>query len=158
MGAVEALTIVVAIFIFAIAMIAGTWLNEQFQATDFNDTPAAAAVLAQSHTAMLNFDYLIPMIVMGMATATLVSAYYVRSHPILFVFSALAMIFVVALSAQFTNIFFDITLGSGFNATSQQFPFTFMIFNQLPTITMVTGFVCLIVLVGKPSVPAMNWG
>lgn len=159
MSAIDVAALVVFAFVVAITFILGFHLTSLMQGTVLNSTATGSSALSATSQTMLNYDYLFPAIILGMGAATLVSAYFVRSHPVFFVFSILALFVVTLLAAQLSNAFISMMTGEpGLNASAQNFPLTFQLFNNLPAISWIIGVLAIVVMAGKPSQPQGLYG
>lgn len=96
------------------------------------------------------FDTVFLMLAVGLGMFTIVSAFFIDSHPVFFVFSALIMLPIVILtSAQITNVFVEFATAVPFQPVTAEFPFIYTIMINLPLFMLVIGIFTAIVMHSK---------
>lgn len=101
--------------------------------------------------AILGLDNIIVTFFLLMNVAALVSAYFIRSHPIFFVLSLLLMGFFTVASVMFSNVYYAIASTSFISTYANMFPLTYVLFTWLPSITLVLSSLLAIVMYGRPQ-------
>jgi hypothetical protein len=129
--------------------------------TEFNNQTAdyvspAGNTLNQSiidagMTALDTFDYAILFIVMGLGLAVIVLGFFIRTHPILFVFSLILLMFFVLIASIFTNTFGEFITVEPIATTIDSYPLMYDVFMNLPLIITVIGIVTMIAMYAKRS-------
>lgn len=96
------------------------------------------------------FDYMFLFFAVGLCMFSVVSAFFVNSHPVFFIFSMILLGIIVMVSAMVTNVFYEFATTSQFSSVALSFPFitTFMLY--LPVICLVVGLLIAVVLHAKP--------
>lgn len=80
---------------------------------------------------------------------TLISAFFIDSHPIFFVFSLIILIVILVVCAILTNSYAEIVASSEISGDENLFPISNFIMNNLLIVGVVVGFSILAVLYGK---------
>jgi len=111
--------------------------------------PTATAVLADANTAVTGFDGLFVFMVFGMIAVSMILAYFVDSHPVMFVVSLIVYIFVVMLSATISNVYQEIIAAEGIDTYAASFPLMTQIWLNLPTIAVIAGIGIIVVAYSK---------
>ena len=112
-------------------------------------SPTSAEVITSANTAIAGFDGLFVFMTFGMIMASIILAYYVDSHPIMFVVSFIVYIFVVMVSSIFSNIYQSFVSTSGLSTYAGSFTMMQQIWFNLPTIATVSGAMIIIVAYSK---------
>lgn len=112
----------------------------------------SATVLAKGVTAMYTFDYMVVFFAFGLAIFSIISAFYIRSHPAFFGISVLLLAVLIFASAQVTNILDKFITTTEFATVANNFPYVVALTRNLPMFTLVVGILIAIVMYGKPSV------
>ena len=123
----------------------------------FNNTANTAAntttsILANSRSGFLSFDRLFFYGFIGLSLFVIISAFFINSHPIFFVFGLLMLVLLVTLTAVISNAYNSLETGSTeIQTTANLFPLMQNIMNNLPIWATVIGFLTLIILIMKPG-------
>ena len=113
-------------------------------------SPAGATAIASGTTALMAWDGLFVMITFGMIMAALILAYFIDSHPVMFIVSFIVLIFVVMISAVLSNVFQTMTAsGTTLGTASASYPLMTQIWLQLPAIASISGIMILILAYSK---------
>lgn len=111
--------------------------------------PTSTQVIASANQALLGFDGLFVFMIFGMMAASAILAYFVDSHPVMFVVSLIVYIFLVMISGVISNIYQEIIAADGLSVSAASFPLMTQIWLQLPTIAVVGGIIIMIVAFSK---------
>lgn len=112
----------------------------------------SAYVLTTGLAAFTVFDYMFIFLAVGLGLFTVVSGFFIDSHPIFFAFSVLLLLPIVILtSAQITNVFNEIAISADMVAVSNQFPYIVLFMRNLPLFFLVMGILVAIAVHGKPG-------
>ena len=123
----------------------------------FNTTGSIATnntqpILSNSRSGFLSFDRLFFYGFIGLALFVLISAFFINSHPIFFIFGLLMLVLIVTLTAVISNSYNALESGSTeLQTTANLFPLMQNIMNNLPIWATVIGFLTLIILIMKPG-------
>jgi hypothetical protein len=145
------LVIGIALLLMSISILFGSTMLREY-ATMFNATnpPNTSMEIIQSgQTTMRAFDSLFVLLTFGMMLATVISAFFVRTHPVFFVLSLLLMLLVLPMMAIFSNIFEEFATHQDLLQAASDYPLMQSIWGSLPTITLVFIIVTAIVLYSK---------
>lgn len=107
--------------------------------------------LSTAMSGFRTFDYMFILFAVGLSGFSIMSAFFIRSHPIFFVFSAIFLLpLSILLSAQATNVFDAVATTEPFVPVSNAFPYIFMFMHNLPSFCLITGLLIAIALYAKP--------
>ena len=95
------------------------------------------------------FDYLFPMIIIGLIIMLMVSASMMNSHPVFFVVSIVILGVAILLGVIFSNTYQQITEDANFGATSADFPITNVFMKYLPVVISIIIIATFIILFTK---------
>lgn len=147
--------ILVFVFVAALSILIAFLVYEQYTgATEdieaFNNT-YTKSIQAEGRANLLNFDYLFLFIVFGLLIMTIVSGFYVSSHPVFFFISLLLLIIVIIMAAMFANIYDEITDAKAFEEVNVtvNYPITDYFMNNFPTMLLLIGVILMIVFYAK---------
>lgn len=114
--------------------------------------PESVYVLTTGIAAFSVFDYMFVFLAVGLGMFSVVSGFFIDSHPIFFAFSVLLLLPIVILtSAQITNVFNEIAMSPQIVATANQFPYIVLFMRNLPLFFLVMGILVAIAVHGKPG-------
>lgn len=114
--------------------------------------PESAAILSKGVVALQTFDYMFVIFAVGLGMVTIISGFFIDSHPAFFAFSALLLIPIIILtSAQITNAFDAVASSTFMIPVSNQFPYIVMFMRNLPLFCLIIGIVTAVVTHGKPG-------
>lgn len=111
--------------------------------------PTSTGVIASATTAVGSFDGLFVFMVFGMIAVSAILAYFVDSHPIMFVISFIVYIFVVMISGTISNVYQEFIAADYISASAASFPLMTQIWLQLPTIAVIAGIIIMVVAFAK---------
>lgn len=95
------------------------------------------------------FDYAFVFIIIGIASASIVSSFLINTHPIFFIFTFLTGIILIVVSAQYTNIWYEFATSEIMATTANEFPIMLRVMQNLPLIMLIISAMISIVLYGK---------
>lgn len=145
-------------YIFVMFVIAITILIAAFIMSSFNTKIQASPELsADSKTVFSDqatrfpilFDNVIIFIMTGLAMVTVISAFFIRSHPIFFFFSFLALGITIAFGAIFSNVYYGFMTDPQLATTAVGFTKMNYLMTRLPLVATIMGGIVLLVLYGK---------
>lgn len=131
-----------------IAVILGAYVLGEFSSawTFGGDTQT---ILDAGINAFNVFDYMIVFFAVGVSLFSVASAFFIRTHPIFFIFSVVLLGIVIMFSAQVSNaldIFLTVPLLA---ATVNDFPLTLTLARNLPFFSLIVGIMIAIAMYGK---------
>lgn len=116
--------------------------------------PAAGAsydILEKGVEAFGMFDYMFLFFATGLSAFSIISAFFVNSKPIFFVFSVFMLALVILVSALVANVFYEFATSSTFSSVAIAFPYITLFMSNLPLFSLAVGLVVAIVMHGKPT-------
>lgn len=140
----------VLLLFFSMVLLFGYKINSEFndQVQTMDEIPAvaktASSTLNNNFSGSLDNGFL--FLTFGLAMATLVLAALVRIHPIFIPFYFLGLIFVIILSAVFSNIYQEAAADPELASLANDFTFIPLIMNALPFVVGVFGILLMIVM------------
>ena len=136
--------ILIVLFVFAIVVLTSFTILDKFgtiAGDNINQT-----YITQGENALRGFDAGFLLLVIGFFIGTIISAFFINSHPVFFIISFLGLIIMVTISTVFTNAFIEIASTPGLVDTGNQFPITVAVFQNWPILVTLLGGIILIVL------------
>lgn len=115
----------------------------------FNDSTAPREALIGGEVVIDMYDEILLGVVVAMILGMLLLAVFLNTHPAFIVAMILILIFVVILSASFSNMYEDISGHDQFSDAASNFPMQNYIMDNLPLIMAVIGILIIIVLLAK---------
>lgn len=100
--------------------------------------------LAQGKTAILQYDNLMPFILVMLIMTSMALAFLIPSHPILAIPSIFTLILVIIITASLSNAYFQIASQPSLQDAANHMPITASIIQNLPTLILIAG--CLIMI------------
>jgi hypothetical protein len=104
-------------------------------------------------TALGYLDYLIVFIVALYFVAAMVTAYYVRTHPVFYVAMLIVQIIIIAVSALISNLWISIASNPILLPITNTLVFLPLVLGNLPVITLVLSSIIAAISYGIPSNP-----
>lgn len=142
--------IIVIIFIFGVSsLIAYTLMSAINDNSELFVANESIQIINNSVSTIKNFDYASVFIIFGLGVSVILSGFLIRTHPAFFIISIFMLIFVMIVSAQFTNAFMELGANSGLINAANEFTYTRLIFSNLPLIMLMIGIVLAIVMYSK---------
>jgi len=151
------------IVIFSLIVLFATYVWLQFN-TAFTAQVAAIAVTNPGVNATLissattpitttlyGFDNVIVVFYFLLNIAAVISAYFVRTHPLFFVLNLFMMAFFTLGSVIFANLFYDIASTTFIAPIMVNFPVMTILFTYMPMICLVVSAVLALVMYGRPA-------
>lgn len=114
------------------------------------------ATVSSTNTAYLAFDTALIFFYIMINLAAVISALFVRTHPIFFFASLLLMIFFIILSAVLANVYYEVASNSFLQSYATQFPLLYNLFLYLPYVSLVSSFLIAVVMYGKTPSGGQN--
>lgn len=104
------------------------------------------------------FDWLTPLLLVGLSLATFISAYYIHSHPV-FAVSTLMLAFVwFLIVTPISNMWDLIITGASLGETANHFNLTSLAITNFPIISWILGLLSDAMFYGKKSPVGYNYG
>lgn len=115
------------------------------------DIPASSKAIISSGNASFSgwADYGFAFIFFGLIISILITSYLIDTHPVFFVISVLAFVFVIFIGANITNTFEEVINEDEFLALQSEFPITLFIMNHLVEFLIIGFALVLIVLYAR---------
>lgn len=106
-------------------------------------------VIDVGKSSMLMLDYVVFGILIGLTIFSVVSAYFIRTHPIFLAGGLLFLLVGIFITGLVSDVTYDITHNAFISPYANAFPLTMLIFQYLPIIFIVITIMILVALFGK---------
>lgn len=113
-----------------------------------NQTP-----LDNAKQALNIMDYVLAGFLVGAIIFSSISAYFIRSSPVFFVFGVIVLVVAVYASAIISNLGYDIFNTAALTTAAAQYPISMNVIQYLPFYVVVMGAIILIAMFGKGENP-----
>ena len=152
-SAVDLIILIVVLFaVGAVFMATFSGFNSVYDTIydEVNKTsPRGAEVLEVGQNLDTNFDYLFLIAYVSAMLFMFISVYFIDTHPIFIGLYLILWIVSIVISIPISNAFQDFAASSAVSGISSGFSYTNVIMEFLPIITMVLGFILLIIMYAK---------
>lgn len=140
--------IIILLFGFAFMILLSNVILTEFRAVAV-DTGMNVTHIDSGLTAIGALDAMFIFATIFLGIATFISAFFIRTHPIMFVMSFILLIIFTIISSFFTNAFTEIINIEPFATTVNSFPVLLAVMQNLPLIMTVMGVIVVIALYAK---------
>lgn len=110
---------------------------------------ASATILTKGIAAITIFDQMLIFFAVAASIFSVVSAFFVRSHPIFFIFSLILTSMVIFLSAQLANALNAFMVSPPFLTIVNSFPMMVTLVQNFPLFTLLVSFLIIIATYAK---------
>lgn len=157
----DILTIIIYLFLIFVAFFLTYFMFHRFTSSLSSslNTPITTNILATGDKALASFNYLFVMVFVLMVIFLLVSAYFIRVHPLFIIPSILLFLFIIFISIGFSRVHRQIFIDNDlFSPENEQFEASMFIINHLPIIMTLVGGLVMVVLFAKPNAESGGGG
>ncbi len=153
-GMADLIFIIIILFALAACTLVGSlvyssWKSES--ADIINTSPTAQAITDKGSEVMSIMDYVFLLVLVGLTISTLLLAFMIRTHPVLFFASLFMLAIAILIAAQFSNIYEEFIADGEVSSTAADYTITTYVMSHLPTVILIIGCMVLIFLFVKPS-------
>jgi len=143
--------IVIVLFAFAFTILIGSVILSEFRSTNTNNALGMDdTIIMGGVNALSSLDYMFVFATFGLGIATVILAFFIRTHPIMFFFLLILTAIFVIITVFFTNAFVMIGENEKMAATAANFPLIDAVMKNLPLIITIIAFILMMALfVGK---------
>jgi len=136
----DLIVIIPIIVVIAISVIFSSFiLNEIDDRFDKGRTEVFNSTMDDAKTTLLNFDYSMIFLMVGLCAAVIIGAFMVNTHPIFFFFTFLLLGIFEILSMVMSNLFGEIIKDANLAPTAASFPLMTGLIENLPLFTLLFG-------------------
>jgi hypothetical protein len=118
----------------------------------FDATPQGQEIEANAQTVMDNVDFYFVMIFFALHLGILILAFFLRSHPIVYVAGILVIAVLALVAAPLSNFYDDLGNQEEFASADAQLSMTDFLMTNLPKVEIVFGFITIVILTGLAKV------
>lgn len=118
--------------------------------SNLND-PKVTTLTQQTQDALSFFDIVFPVFFLGLILATLISAYFIKSHPAFFFVSLFIWVIAIIVAVPLANMHSELRDNSSLSTSFAAFPISNTIINNMPIIALVISALVAAVLFAKPG-------
>jgi hypothetical protein len=111
----------------------------------------SAYVINKAVSTYTLFDQVFLMGAMGLCIFSIISAFYVNSHPVFFIFSMIGLGVVILINAVISNVFWEFVNSPAISTYANSFPFMVTLMKNLPLISGIVGILIAVATHGKPG-------
>lgn len=140
--------IMVVICLFATTGIATMFILDTIENSTFNNT-ITSPYIEDSRAAVFVFNESFLFITVMMILATVIAAFYIKTHPIFFVAGLILSIVFVFLGAVLTNIFVEVFASTIFVTAANEMNYMVLVIQNLPLLVLFAIIVISIALYAK---------
>jgi hypothetical protein len=144
------------VFLFAVGMLLCIYVNDQITNSDVFQTQLTEeqrAPMTTVRTVTKGFDAFMLVLFLGLGIVTIISAVFIRTHPVLFVLMIIMQLILIGLSTIFSNLWYAIASRSEFVSIANELPYTTLIFTNLPLFVLIISAIVAIASYGKVTPP-----
>jgi len=149
----DGIVAIASVFLFVITLLVVgkmfTSVEQSFVNSSMFDNETKEMVTTQEGNFYSIFDFVALFLLVGMLIAMIVSALFIRTHPIFFFVIVFVFVLTAFMGALFTNVFESVAGSSGFSDVADRLPLTEVVMNNLPYFGVVALFVMVVVLYAK---------
>lgn len=152
-GNIILFSVIIIIFILSIIVSFIVLKNYAIATTDIITDPIARDIITKGGNAWVLWDYGVLFLTGGLFVGMIISAIFIRSHPVFAWIFILAMILELFMVPMMSNIIYEFKESEVINDTvdvSAEFPIMDFISNKMPLIMAFAIVTFLIVFFGKP--------
>ena len=96
------------------------------------------------------FDYGIMFIMIGLGMSTVISAFFIKTHPMFFIASIMILAIVAMVSAPMTNAFMGMATSGILLSETEKYDVATSVVGNLPVIVAIIGVLVIVALYAKP--------
>jgi len=152
----DPLIIIIVLFGFALAAVLFLLISSDMKdkLTDLLDSPTSHNAITATYDAIKTFDYIFVILVSMLVTSTLISAFFIKSHPIFFIINTILLFVFMIPAVVLSNTFEKYEGAAKIAPLMTDFPLISYFMDKLPwvlAIAMVLMFVVLFMYKGGGS-------
>ena len=136
------------LFAFAFIVLLSHVILDEFE-TAVAGTDVNTTYIDQGQAAVGMFDAMFIFVTIFLGIAVMISAFFIRTHPIVFVLSFILLMIFTVISSFFTNTFIEIVDIEPFATAVNSFPAMLNVMQNLPLIMTIIGVMVVIALYAK---------
>lgn len=142
--------IILSVFIIGMSLFLGyALLDEVSKAEILTNNTVANKTINQAKFAYSVFDGAMLFLIIGFGLASGISAFFVRTHPIFFIFSFIVWLISFVIAAIFSNIFAELAATGPLLSISGILTNTVLVITNFPYIVALIGAIILIAMYAK---------
>lgn len=92
------------------------------------------------------------VITIGFSFASMIAAFFIKSHPIFYVFTFIVSLFLIMISAQLTNMWYEFASMDQFSSIISDLPMTVSVMQNLPKIMLGVSAIIAVLTFSKGEV------
>lgn len=146
----DLIVMVVILCAFFIAVLFGLKVYNEMSGEEFWTQTTAGQTASQSLERTFDImDYAFLFILVGSGIGTIISAFFIQTHPVFFVVSFLILIIMIAVSPIISNAFMEVAANEHFSTEADSMDIMMHSMGELPIVITVFGILVTIVLYAK---------
>ena len=145
---IEIIVAGITLFAFFVAAIFGYKIYTELQPA-FSGTGTSIIAQGAVTQSFVAIDYGMAFLAFGLFAAMIISAFFIDTHPVIFLVSLILFIIVIAITPILSNTSMEIATAPSLEAQSANMPVSLHIVGNFPIIAAVLGGILLIALYAK---------
>jgi len=148
----EIITIGVVLFVMTLYVMIGHGILKDFQESagdSLIDTPTAQRINQTGFNSVVALDNAVVFGIIGLFLFAVISSFFIKTHPVVFVAAIAALILAVILSVTFSNIYDDLAGSNSFLDFEQDFTKIPFILNNMPLFVLIMGGLIILAIYAK---------
>lgn len=146
----DLIVVVVILAVFFVATLVGFRVYNAMSGEEFwTKTQAGSTAKESVQRTFTIADYGAAMLLVGAMLAMIISAFFIKTHPVFFVFSFIILIIIVAIMPILSNAFMEFATSDQFSTEAESMTISTRTVGNFPILVVVFGCILLIVLYAK---------
>lgn len=149
MTMMDLIVIIIAVFGLIIGLFFSAFFIGEFKENEILKGTVAEEHLNKTELVLFSVDNWIPFVFIGLVFATVITAYFIQSHPIFFVISLGLLVFIILITGPLVNIFNAFAGEDVFANVVNNYNISIAMMQNLPTLILIAAMIILVALYGK---------
>jgi hypothetical protein len=149
----DLLSYIIVLFLLAIVIVviyyALTQINSAWQGNTGIQSQPKQMLSDYKNSFVGTFDFFYLFLVVGYFIIIIITAYYLRSHPMFAFLAIIIMVVFGIVATHFSNAFFDVSSTAAFSASAGEFTFLSFFGLRLPHLVIILGVIFIIIMFAK---------
>ena len=108
-------------------------------------------ITTQTTDSLKTFDIMFPLVLLGLLIFSVISAFYISSHPAFFFIGIFLIVIAIIAAVAFENMYSQFRDSPEIIAYSADFPITNWIINKLPFLAVIISIIIMVAVFAKPA-------
>lgn len=143
--------ITASIFAFAMVLVVSYFIMTQFQgafeATEYANITNSSFQAGLQGFQAFNGGFL--LVFMAFVLFTLISVYFIRTHPVFFVVNIFILALLIIISGMFSNVYTEMFTNNSMSSAANFFTYPALLIGNLPILMIIVAIVITVIMFGK---------